>query len=190
MGLRGLADTGRPPLFKLARDSISSVSSGMSAYSSDAMTCASTYCKLDRKERRDTGFFMVIGFPHAKNMAMRATRCIPHHHHQACKQTKTNDAGFTIVLSRVLDLQGRSRKHDHSISEIQTTLSPCFFTLGWIKGDAHGYRIYTNTGGRYLAGKDTLPARGVADVPPVPAVLEFVAGHAVSQTIAVWGKRF
>jgi hypothetical protein len=65
MGLRGLADKGRPPLFKLARDSISSVSSGKSAYSSGAMACASTCRKLDRNDQRDTGIFTVIGFSHA-----------------------------------------------------------------------------------------------------------------------------
>jgi len=118
MGLRGLADKGRPPLFKLARDNMSSVSSGKSSYSAGAMACASTCCNSDRKERRNTGFFTVIGFPHTKNMAIRATRCISHHHHPACKQTKANDPGFTVVLPRVLDLQGHTRKHDDSVCEI------------------------------------------------------------------------
>ena len=90
-------------------------------------------------------------------MAIRATRCVFHRHHPACKQTKTIDAGFAIVLPRVLDLQGRSRKHDHSISEIQTTLSLCLFTLGWIKGEAHGYCLYINIVVASLRGKIRYP---------------------------------
>jgi hypothetical protein len=36
--------------------------------------CASTRARSDPKERRDAGFFAVIGFPHAEYIANRATR--------------------------------------------------------------------------------------------------------------------
>jgi len=77
INLRGLDETGLPPFFTLARESISVVRCGSSSYSFAAMTWASTFARSDFKERRDAGFFALISFPHAKYVSRRTTRRVP-----------------------------------------------------------------------------------------------------------------
>ena len=110
INLRGFGDTGLPPLFTFARASISSVSSGSSVYSSGLIVCASTRAKSDFKARRDTGLFAFIGFPHAENMAIRATRGIAHHNHPPRQQAVANDARFVVVLAGIFNLKRDTRK--------------------------------------------------------------------------------
>ena len=81
INLRGLAESGLPPLFTFARASISSVSSGRSSYSSFFKVWASTRAMSDFKEWRDAFLFAFIGFPHAENVAIRATRCVAYNDH-------------------------------------------------------------------------------------------------------------
>ena len=81
INLRGFGESGLPPLFTFARASISSVSSGRSSYSSFFKVWASTRAMSDFKEWRDAFLFAFIGFPHTKNVAIRATRCIAYDDH-------------------------------------------------------------------------------------------------------------
>jgi len=76
INLRGFGEMGLPPLFTFARASISSVSSGRALYSSFFKVCASTHAMSDFKAWGDAFLFAFIGFLHAENVAIRATRCI------------------------------------------------------------------------------------------------------------------
>jgi hypothetical protein len=87
-------------------------------------------------------------------MAIRTTRCVAHHHQPASQQAKTNDSGFTIGLSRVLDLQGHPAKNDGGIGKVKASFSPCSVPLGRIEGDAHGYCIYKNRVDGIHSGQD------------------------------------
>src|SRR6478609_9709142 len=122
INLRGFAESGRPPLLTFARASMSLVRRGSSSYSLAFILCASTRARSDFKERRDAGFFATIGFPHAENVAIRATRRVADDHHSALQQAIANDASFAIVLSQVFDLYGHTLKDKLGVGEIQSSL--------------------------------------------------------------------
>ena len=79
---------GLPPLLTVALASISSVISGSSSYSCGAITCASTRFKSEPNLRADAVLFAFIGFPHAEDMAIRATRRVPNHHQVALSNSR------------------------------------------------------------------------------------------------------
>lgn len=72
MSLRGFADRGLPPLFKVARDSACTVSSGSSLYSCARIEWASTLARSDFKVWREAGFLTIVGLSHAEYVARSA----------------------------------------------------------------------------------------------------------------------
>ena len=64
-------------------------------------------CSLQRALR---GLFAFIGFPHAENMAIRATRGVAHHNHPPRQQAVADDARFVVVLAGIFNLKRDTRK--------------------------------------------------------------------------------
>ena len=120
MSFLGFEDRGRPPLFTFPRASMSSVSSGSSAYSCRRITCASTRRRSEPKERRDTRFLAVIGFPHAEDVTIRATRRVANNDNPTMEQTKADDADFTVASAIVFDLERRSRENELCVLEVES----------------------------------------------------------------------
>ena len=73
----------------------------------------------DFKEWRDAFLFAFIGFPHAKNVAIRATRCVAYNDHSPFQQSVAHNTRFVVVFSRIFDLQSDTRKDQFSIIKIQ-----------------------------------------------------------------------
>lgn len=143
INFRGFAESGLPPLLTFARASMSLVRRGSSSYSLAFILCASTRSRSDFKERRDAGFFAAIGFPHAENVAIRATRRIADDDHSALQPAIANHASFAIVFSQVLDLHGHTRKDVLGVGEIQSPIGLCSSALGLIEEDLHSVIVYT-----------------------------------------------
>jgi hypothetical protein len=122
---------------------MSLVRRGSSSYSPAFILCASTRARSDFKERRDAGFFAAIGFPHAENVAIRATRRVSDDDHSALQYAVTNDASFAIVLSQILYLYGHTRKDKLGAGEIQSSLGLCSSALGLIEDDVREVIVYT-----------------------------------------------
>src|SRR5687768_15341932 len=118
MSLRGLAERGRPPLFTLPRASISSVSSGSSLYSWRWITWASTRRRSEPKLRRDARFLAVICFPHAKHVAIRATRGVANNDDPATEHAKADDSSLAILPSVVLDFECGPGEDNLGVPEI------------------------------------------------------------------------
>jgi hypothetical protein len=137
MSFRGFAERGRPPLFTLPRRSMSSVSSGNSSYSRRRITCASTRARSEPEERRDARFLTVIGFPHAKDVAIRATRSVANHHDPAVKHAETDDSRFAVAPADILDFERRTGKNKCRIVKVQTALCKGGCSFPWIEGDGH-----------------------------------------------------
>lgn len=133
----GFSERGLPPFFAVARSSMSVVSSGRSRYSFAAITCASTRFKSDFKIRPEALFLAVICFPHAEDMSTCAARHIAHNN-QATRQVAIADhSDFTIVLSRIFDLNGCAPENQARVFEIESALDQRSQALGRIVGDAH-----------------------------------------------------
>jgi len=141
----GVSDFGRPPLFTVARASMSSVSSGSSSYSAAPTRWASTLARSEPKERADAFDFACIAFPHAKDMAIRATRGVTHGHHAPGQQAKADDAGFAVIPAVILDLQGIAFEHEGSIGEIQSTFGERLVSLCGVAGHLHEVIVATIT---------------------------------------------
>jgi hypothetical protein len=101
------------------------------------MVCASTRARSETKARRDTALFAFIGFPHAENVAIRATRGVAHNYHAVCEQAIADDARFVVVLSPIFDLKRDTRKDYCGICNIQSTLGQRFLTLDRIVSNSH-----------------------------------------------------
>jgi hypothetical protein len=142
---RGLEETGLPPLFTFARESISVVIWGNSSYSFAEMTCASTFERSDFKERRDPRFFALIGFPHTKYVSRGASRRIADDHQAVTQQAVPNDASLAVVLSNILNLKGDAFENQGCISKIESTIRKSSFSLSRIKRDFHRVNVYTIT---------------------------------------------
>ena len=91
----------------------------------------------DFKERRDAGFLAVIGFSHAKNMAIRATRGVAHYNEPTFQEAVADDACLAVVPPSVLDLERYARENKGSIGEIQTPFDKRRFALLLIERDPH-----------------------------------------------------
>ena len=118
----GFSERGRPPLLTLPRASMSSVSSGSSSYSSGWMTCAATRTRSEPKERCDTRLLAVIGFPHAENVAIRATRGLADDDHSIVEHGKANHPPLTMVLAYILGLEVRAGEDCLGIFEVQASV--------------------------------------------------------------------
>lgn len=137
MSFRGFAERGRPPLFTLPRASMSSVSSGSSSYSCRRMTCASTRARSEPEERRDARFLAVIGFPHAKDVAIRATRRVANHNDPSVKDTKADDSRFAVIPASVLDFERCAREYKCCVVEVEPTFGKGGCSLPRIECDYH-----------------------------------------------------
>jgi hypothetical protein len=101
------------------------------------MTCASTRARSEPEERRDTRFLAVIGFPHAKDVAIRATRRVAHPNDPSVKQTEADDSPFAVTPARVLDLESRAGENKCRILKIESALSEGGCSFPSIEGDCH-----------------------------------------------------
>lgn len=137
MSFRGLAERGRPPLFNMPRASMSSVSSGSSSYSCRRMTCASTRARSEPEERCDARFLAVIGFPHAKDVAIRATRRVAYNNNPSVKDTKADDSRFAVIPASILSLECRAGKYKCRIPKVESALSKGSCSFLGIEGDCH-----------------------------------------------------
>jgi hypothetical protein len=138
ISLRGFAETGRPPLFMVARVNISSVSSGSSSYSLRFITCASTRVRFDFKERRDARFFSTISLPHTENVAIRSSHNVAHHDHSIAQESEADHPSLSVVLATILNVQRAAGKHNRRVFEIQTALGESRIPLRRIEGYRHG----------------------------------------------------
>jgi len=137
MSCRGFAERGRPPLLTVARESISSVSSGSSRYSEREMRWASTRPRSEFEVRREAGLFTGIGLSHAEDMANRATRCVADNHDTTFKSAVADDPLLTIVLTGVFDLDRDAGKHTDRVFEVKPTICQCLVALGRVVGEPH-----------------------------------------------------
>ena len=143
INFRGFVESGLPPLLTFARASMSLVRRGNSSYSFAFILCASTRSRLDFKERRDAGFFAAIGFPHAENVAIRATRRVTDDDHSALQQAVANDASFAIVFSQILKFHSHTCKDVLGVGEIQSQVGLCPGALDLIEEDLYSVIVYT-----------------------------------------------
>ena len=79
----------------------------------------------------------MVGLSHVENMARGTSGDVPNHNETAGQQAVTNDPRFTVVLARVLDLDGSALEYDRRVLEVQATFDQGSFALGWVEGDAH-----------------------------------------------------
>jgi len=101
------------------------------------MTWASTRLRSEPKERRDTRFLAVICFPHAENVAIRATRRVANDNDPVAQHTETDDSRFAVVPALVFDFEGRSGENQFGVPEIETTIGKGGCSFPWIEGDCH-----------------------------------------------------
>ncbi len=87
----------------------------------------------------------VVGLSHAEDVANRATRGVADYDKPASEQAEAEDSAFTIVLTRVLDLDGDTLEDNRSVLEVQTSFSQRSFAFGQIEGDAHAVIVSTIT---------------------------------------------
>ena len=116
---------------------MSSVNSGSSSYSCRWITCASTRARSEPEERRDARFLAVICFPHAKDVAIRATRRIANDDNPTMEQTKADNSRFAVVPAVVLDFKRRSRENELRVLEVKPALGKGGCLLGRIERDWH-----------------------------------------------------
>ena len=95
------------------------------------------------KVRREASLFTIIGLSHAEHVANRATRRVSDDDHPACQEAIADDSALSVVLSRVFNLDGRTFKDRHCVSEVETTLRKSPISLRLIKGDSHIVIVYT-----------------------------------------------
>jgi hypothetical protein len=72
------------------------------------------------KVRREASLLTIIGLSHAEHVANRATRRVSDDDHPACQEAITDDSALSVVLSRVFNLDGRTFKDRHCVSEVET----------------------------------------------------------------------
>jgi hypothetical protein len=101
------------------------------------MTCASTRARSEPEERRDARFLAVIGFPHAKDVTIRATRRVANHNNPSVKDTKADDSRFAIIPAPILDLERRASKDKCCIPKIESAFSKGGCSFPRIEGDCH-----------------------------------------------------
>ena len=141
----GLTERGRPPLLTFPRASISSVSSGSSSYSSGWITWVATRARSEPEEWRDTRFLAVIGFPHAEDVAIRATRRVTNNNHPVMEHAEANNPSLTLVHAYILGLEVRSIENTLGILEIQASGRKRLFALLRIVCDCHMVTVSTET---------------------------------------------
>jgi hypothetical protein len=101
------------------------------------MTCASTRARSEPEERRDARFLAVISFPHAEDVAIRATRRVAHYNDPSMKDTKADDSRFAVIPARIRDLESRAGKDKCRILKVESALSKGGRSFPRIEGDCH-----------------------------------------------------
>jgi len=109
------------------------------------MTCAATRDRSDPKERRDTRLLTVIGFPHAEDMAIRATRRVADDDHSIAEHAEANHPLLTVILTYILYLEAWSAKDKFSIFEVQASQRQGLCALLRIVCDGHVVSVSTST---------------------------------------------
>jgi len=99
----------------------------------------------DFKEWRDAVLFAFICFPHAEDVAIRATRCVAHDDYPSFQHSVADNTCFAVVFSRIFDLQSDTRKDQCSVRKIQPALRQRFVALGWVKSNPHAVIVATST---------------------------------------------
>ena len=89
--------------------------------------------------------FTVVGLSHAEDMALRATRGVPHNNYSAFQLAEADDAAFTVFLANILNFDRDAPEDLSSILEVQATLIERLLALGRIVGDSHPDSVYTLT---------------------------------------------
>lgn len=126
-------DTTLPPIWNVALSKNSSVSSGISSYSSWVMTWASNLLQslcvfFD---------FSLIGFSHRNNVAGFTALRPNDYHHSAIQKAESNDPGFAVVLPCILKIHRSPGKYFAGFIEINAAVFKCLGSLGRIIGDFH-----------------------------------------------------
>jgi hypothetical protein len=93
--------------------------------------------RSEPKERRDARFLAVIGFPHAKDVAIRATRRVTNDNDPSSQHTKTDNSSFAVVPSRVLDFKSRPSEYQFGVFEIETTFGKGGCAFSQVEGECH-----------------------------------------------------
>ena len=109
------------------------------------MTWAATFGRSEPKEGCDARLLAVIGFPHAEDVAIRATRRVTHHDHAVREHPEADHPDLAIRLAEVLNLEVRAGKDLKRILEVEPTIGKCFVALPGIVGDAHQVIVATST---------------------------------------------
>jgi hypothetical protein len=122
-----------PPMCGIARENHSSVSSGISSYSSLVMRWASTFAKLLPKALFLTG----IGFSHRDYATCAVAQRPDYYNHPAMKITHSNCARFAVVAPVVWPFVFRSREHLAAVLKVKATTIEGSLALGWIVNKLH-----------------------------------------------------
>ena len=167
ISLFGFKDRGRPPLLMTPRASISSVNSGSSSYSSGWMTCAATLDRSEPKDRRDTRLLSVICFPHAEDVAIRATRRVANHHHSVTKHSKADDSLFAVVPTQIFRLERRACEDKGGNLKVKASRLLRFGSLRRVIGDCHVVSVSTSTSQRNWQCRAANDARMSGELMPL-----------------------
>ncbi len=126
-------DTTLPPIWKVALSKNSSVSSGISSYSSWVMTWASNLLQslcvfFD---------FSLIGFSHRNNVSGFTALRPNDYHHAAIQKAESNNPAFAVVLPCILKIHRSPGKYLAGFIEINAAIFKCLVSLVRIIGDFH-----------------------------------------------------
>jgi hypothetical protein len=87
----------------------------------------------------------VIGFPHAENVAVRATRCVADDNHTIPEHPKAEESLLAVVFADVFSLEVRRLKYERRILEVELSFGKCLRSLRRIVGDGHLVSVSTST---------------------------------------------
>jgi len=79
-------------------------------------------------------------------MAIRATRCVPHHHHAVGEVAETDHPALAVVLAKVLDLEARACEDERRILEVQPAGGAGELPLGRGVGEQRVNALDASTG--------------------------------------------
>ena len=91
--------------------------------------------RSEPEERRDTRFLAVIGFPHAKDVAIRATRCVAYDDDATVENAEADDSDFAVVSAGVLDRKRRTCEDNLCVIEVESAVLKSGRSLGRVVRD-------------------------------------------------------
>jgi hypothetical protein len=98
--------------------------------------------------------FAFIGFPHAEDVTIRATRRVAHDDHPAFEHAMADDAYLAAVLPCVFDLQCDTCKDFGGISEVQSAFRQRLLAFRLIEREHHSVIVSTTTmDGKVVRGR-------------------------------------